>query len=165
MSSDNNFTKAMTFVAKWEGIDLTNDPKDRGGKTKYGISDAGDGKRDGLVDIDADGKGDVRVEDLTLEQALQRYHKVYWLGSGADKLLLPLGVCVFDSAVNCGPGRAKQWLKASGGDTKKYIELRRIFYYDISEKNVSQQRFIKGWLNRLNDLSKYVQILATNESS
>ena len=155
---DNNFTKAMTFTGKWEGL-YSNDKFDKGGKTKYGIADAGDGRIDGLVDINADGKGDVRVEDLTLEQALSRYYNSYWLASGCDKLEPCLATVVFDSAVNCGPGRAKRWLKKSGGDIRKYLELRRVYYLALIAKDPTQERFKKGWLNRLNDLAKYVEIL------
>ena len=156
----NNFTKALEFVTKWEGI-YSNDKFDPGGKTKYGISDAGDGTIDGLVDLDGDGTGDVKVEELTLEQAIQRYKTAYWDASKCDLLELPMAVAVFDSAVNCGVGKARYWLRQS--DTvKDLIVQRRAFYYALVDKKPTMQRYLKGWLNRLNDLDKYTTILSAS---
>ena len=160
MTDSNNFTKAMEFVAKWEAgfADLKGDP---GGKTKFGISDAGDGTIDGMIDLDRDGKGDVKVAELTLPEALEIYYKFYWLASGCEKLELPLSVVVFDTAVNCGVSRAKRWLKETQ-DPKTFIGIRKLYYYSLKPRpGFDPKKFIKGWLNRLLDLDKFVHILAT----
>ena len=154
---DNNFTQALKFVAKWEG-GFSNDKVDPGGKTKYGISDAGDGTIDNLIDLERDGIGDVKVEDLTRAQAIDIYYKFYWRASECDKATLSEAVAVFDTAVNCGVSRAKKWLKQSQ-DTKGFLELRRMHYYRVVENNPSMRKYLKGWLNRLNDLHKYITIL------
>jgi len=155
--NDNNFMRAMKFTAKWEGF-FSNDKTDPGGKTKYGISDAGDGIVDGLIDIDRDGVGDVPVEELTREQALEIFYNFYWLASGCGDLDLPMAVCVFDSAVNCGVTRAKRWLRYSD-DPKSLLDKRRQFYYSLIEERPPLRKYRNGWLNRLNDLHKYVSVL------
>lgn len=155
----NNFLRAMKFVAKWEG-GFSDDKRDSGGKTNYGISDAGDGTIDGLIDLDRDGTGDVKAEELTLEQAMQVYWKFYWLAAGCDKLALDSAVAVFDTAVNCGVGRAQFWWKASDGDLKKFFALRLNYYARLRDKNPDKYgRFYKGWVNRVIDLRKYAEIL------
>ncbi|URU46679.1 glycosyl hydrolase 108 family protein [Klebsiella pneumoniae] len=47
-----------------------NDPTDKGGETKYGISDKRDGLADGKADVDGDGPNPItRIKDLTEEQS------------------------------------------------------------------------------------------------
>ena len=156
---DNNFTKALQFTLKYEG-GFSNDKADPGGKTKYGISDAGDGTVDGLIDLDRDGKGDVKAEDLTLAQAMEIYYKFYWLAAGCDKLELPMAVAVFDSAVNCGVGQVKHWLRLDH-NYSMLITTRQIFYINLVTKKPAMNKYLKGWSARLVDLRKYCDILET----
>ena len=71
------FLHALSFIRAREG-GYVNDPTDKGGKTKYGISDKRDGLADGKTDVDGDGKPDTRIKDLTEEQAGQIYFRDYW---------------------------------------------------------------------------------------
>lgn len=71
------FSHALAFVLAREG-GYVNDPTDKGGETKYGISDKRDGLADGKTDVDGDGKPDTRIKDLTEEQAGQIYFRDYW---------------------------------------------------------------------------------------
>ena len=158
MLDQNNFTKALTFTLKYEG-GWVDDKDDPGGKTNYGISDAGDGTIDGLIDLDRDGSGDVPVADLTREQAIKIYYDHYWLKSGCKDLPLPIAVCVFDTAVNCGVGRAKYFLK-NCRDTNDYVARRINFYSKLITSNPKLTKFYKGWINRVVDLRKYADILA-----
>lgn len=151
--------RALKFTMKWEGW-FSNDSVDPGGKTKYGISDAGDGTVDGLIDIDRDGVGDVKVEDLTKAQAIEIYYKSYWLASGCDKLDPIDAIVMFDTAVNCGVGRAKRWWKQCSQDRKRFLNLRVVHYMSIIQNNPALGKFKRGWMNRVNDLKKYVDILA-----
>lgn len=68
------FLHALAFVLAREG-GYVNDPTDKGGETKYGISDKRDGLADGKADVDGDGKPDTRIKDLTEEQAGQIYFR------------------------------------------------------------------------------------------
>ena len=79
-----------------------------------------------------------------------------------------LAIVVFDSAVNCGVGRVRSWLdelakvKENLAEERKsrWLLQRRIQYYKtIVEKKPALQKFLKGWLNRTNDLSKYIDIV------
>ncbi len=110
-------------VAKLLGIEggYVDDPVDRGGATKYGISlrflaaegafdEDGDGKADFDLDMDGDIDGkDIRL--LTLGDCRFLYLKFFWRAIGADALPLPIGEMVFDQAVNGGATAAKKMLQ------------------------------------------------------
>lgn len=57
------FEHALNFILRpdIEGV-YVNDPTDRGGETKYGISDRRDGVIDGKTDVNGDGKPDNPAE-------------------------------------------------------------------------------------------------------
>lgn len=135
-----SFLKAMEFVLKWEG-GYVNDPSDRGGETKYGISKRAYPRLD--------------IKNLTKEQAQEIYLNDYWKASGADKLPWPLSLYVFDTAVNMGVKRALDFLKKSNGSVSEYAKLRGAFYTRIAERRPSSMKFMKGWTNRLNDMIKF----------
>lgn len=148
---DANFKLAMAFTGKWEG-GYVNDPADPGGETKYGIS-----KRS-YPDID--------IKSLTIEEAHQIYYKDFWLASGADKLDKDLAIAYFDACVNCGTGRAKTWLakvndpNVSSERIARIFNQQRIAYYKgLVEKRPSLKKFEKGWMNRVNDLGKYIDLV------
>ena len=149
-----NFTLALTFSLRWEGGDkYTNDPVDPGGETKYGIS-----KR---------AYPDVDIKSLTLEEATLLYKKDYWDKAGCESMEKQLAIVVFDSAVNCGVGRTRSWLaelneKKDLEEARKsrwFIQRRIQYYLDLVKKKPALNKYIKGWLNRTNDLSKYVDIV------
>ena len=150
--------KALQFTLKYEG-GWVNDKADPGGKTNYGISDAGDGTIDGMIDLDRDGDGDVKAEDLTREQAIKIYFDHYWKVAGCHRLELPMAVCVFDTAVNCGVVRALRWSK-NETDFEQILFKRTHHYTTIIDRNPKLQRFFKGWINRVVDLRKYCEILS-----
>lgn len=138
-----DFTKAMQFVGQWEWLNradgmLHTDPNDPGGTTKYGIAQKEHPELD--------------VASLTLAGALAIYKSQYWDAAGCDNLADGLDMAVMDTAVNNGVGRAKQFL-AKATDVRSYLELRRQF--DIGLNNPKE---LQGWLNRINDLSKFIAI-------
>lgn len=149
------FQLALTFTMRWEGGEkYTNDPQDPGGETKYGIS-----KR---------AYPDVDIKSLTRQEAEILYRRDYWEKAGCDTMdNSDLAIVVFDSAVNCGVGRTKSWLaelneKGEMAEERKsrWMIQRRIQYYKtIVEKKPALNKFLKGWLNRTNDLSKYIDIV------
>ncbi len=93
-----DFAKALAFALKWEvgnapNGGYTNDPRDPGGETKYGIS-----KRS-YPHLD--------IANLTLDAARDIYHYDYWLASGnqdshCSELPWPLNAVHFDCTVNVG---------------------------------------------------------------
>ena len=146
---DNNFTRAMDFILGWEvGRDRTgqihshggysNHPRDPGGATKWGISKRAHPSLD--------------IPNLTLEKALEIYHEDYWKKTGCQLLEMPLAACVMNTAVMSGPKKALGILE-NNGSWENYLYLYRIFLV-----NLNRPDFLKGWINRLNDLRKFCEI-------
>jgi len=121
-----------------EGRAYENDPDDSGGATKFGI--------------DQRSHPDVDIKNLTEDQATDIYW-LEWIKDGCDHLPSPLDWIYFDACVNCGNYRASKLLDASGRDPKKFQQLRIAFYYRLADQNPRLNKFLKGWINRVNDLS------------
>jgi len=171
------FLRAASHVLDLEGGFVDN-KSDKGGKTNYGISDARDGKKDGLVDLDNDGKGDIPPQKLTKEQALEIYYKEYWQPCRCGELPPAIAIFLFDAAVNHGVATACKMLQrklnvlADGKighitikavNTKNLDELlinllteRAYFYHAIVQANSSQAVFLDGWFARLFRLSQFI---------
>lgn len=142
-----SFAKSLNFTLRWEGA-YVNDPHDPGGETKYGIS-----KR-AYPHLD--------IKNLTKEKAAEIYRKDYWNQVFCDSYDPRLAASVFDAAVNVGVGRVKKWLKESfKGTTLNHEEFnaRREYYYRFEVKESLRNRYLNGWLNRLNDLRRFVLTL------
>ena len=157
-----NLPQAFAFIAIWEWGNrkdggYTNDVVDPGGETRWGIS------KKSYPEID--------IKSLTKEEALLIYEKDYWLKIGADKMEKQLAIVCFDSAVNCGVGRTRSWLvelekekernpqRNSSWAARWMIQRRTQYYLDLVKKKPALNKYIKGWLNRVNDLSKYIDIV------
>lgn len=158
----NNFITAIKFTLPWEvGKDkrgnlrqdggYTDDPRDPGGETKWGIS-----KR---------ANPDVDIKNLTLAQAIEIYKTKYWDvyknfkrdPISLDDLPTDLAVAIFDTGVNCGVSRCYNWYqiaKKEEAPVDKLLELRREHYLKLP----TYTTFGKGWMNRLNDLDKFIEI-------
>lgn len=150
--TDGRFTRAVTFVLEMEcGKDkdgnlkdgYVNDPKDPGGETKYGISKKGHPELD--------------IKELTLAKALEIYYKDYWLLYGTG-LPFPNDVLMFDTAVNMGGRAARRFDLISKGDWKRFLEERKAYYLDLISAKPNLRRFKNGWMNRLNELRKFIEI-------
>ena len=160
----NLFDTAHAFTARWEG-GLTDHPADPGGLTKYGVSlrwvqDLAQQARqeclhqhkscDGCsaartpncayngLDLDMD--GDVDADDIracTRQQAAALFKKHFWDALGCAALPTPLGVALYDGAVNMGPARAvrqlQQGMNAVG-------EAQLDHYCPIAEDGISGPR-------------------------
>ena len=175
------FEKCLNFVLKWEGCytdGKTGASKhDRGGATNYGITCSVLGDWCALhPDFPTD------VSDLTKDQAAKIYKSLYFDKSGCGSLPEGLDLAVFDSAVNCGSGRAVKWLqevvgvKADGqfgplttqmvaleiervgvkDVLRRFMDKRFDHYAEIVERNPSQAVFAKGWDRRMHDLEREV---------
>lgn len=171
----NRIDKFLQIILSNEGgAKYTNIPSDSGGETKFGIADMADGVRDGMTDTDFDGKPDTKIKDLTLEQAVRKYRKIYYDPVKADMIRDELlALHVFDFAVNAGVGRSVKTLQQivgvtqdgllgaktlekvnTGGWTQKFIDARIAYYKKIGTgKNA---KFLNGWLNRVRNTSKAI---------
>lgn len=114
------FEKAFERLILVEG-GYSDDPADLGGKTKYGITEAVARANGYLHD----------VRDLTREQAKAIYKSQYWNTLSLDKVaaMAPtIAEEMFDTAVNCGVGKAGEFLQralnAFNREQKDYPDLK-----------------------------------------
>jgi lysozyme family protein len=114
------YLAAYRKLAIFEG-GFVNDPADRGGATKYGVSLrflVGEGKidldADGIADFDLDMDGDIDVADIRALKpidAMYLFQRCFWNRLGCDDLPRPLGEALFDQAVNGGMTAARKLLQ------------------------------------------------------
>lgn len=150
---DSFFKKALSFVLKWEG-GYVNDPNDKGGATNKGITQ---GTYNGWLKSLGLATRDVRY--ITGEEIEQIYYKNYWLKAGCGKMSPTFSILVFDTAVNMGLARVSQFLRAAEWKyPEKFIAARKAKYEEFA-KYGNQRIFLKGWLNRLSDLERFVKML------
>lgn len=126
-----HFEKAVAFVLRHEG-GYTNDNRDPGGETKFGIS-----KR-AYPQLD--------IKGLTVAEAKEIYRRDYWDRAECGSLDWPLCLVHFDSCVNLGVSRATS-LKEKAFNWTDYLFL-RIEYYS----NLRKPEYLRGWINRVLDL-------------
>lgn len=145
------FNKALNITLGYEG-GYSNSQYDKGGKTNYGIThstyDAWR-KEHHLPTQD--------VRNITKEEVTQIYNDYYWVPSGASKIAQTdpkLAIAVFDTAVLHGVGGAKKFLKQSGNDLNKFLELRTESYNKIVAKDKTQEKFKRGWDIRVANLGQ-----------
>lgn len=153
VTMDNLFKKALAFVLKWEG-GYANNPNDKGGATNKGITQNTYNnwlKTQGLTSKD--------IKNISNEEIEQIYYKNYWLAAGCNKMDKVFAILVFDTAVNMGFGRAKEFLQtAEWKYPEKFIKARKDKYQEFAQYG-NQRIFLRGWLNRLADLEKYIKIV------
>lgn len=151
------FAKARDFTRSWEG-GYVNDPDDAGGATNFGIT-----QRTYDRFRKEWGQAARAVRDIAAEEVSTIYQS-YWESSGAEDLPAPLSAVHFDSFFHFNPRRAETWknevVKAHPHDpvaaAKAYVEKRIAFRHERVKKEPSQQKFLKGWLNRDHALMELV---------
>lgn len=114
------YAAAATKLLGVEG-GFADDPLDRGGTTKFGISLrflVAEGKvdldGDGQADFDLDMDGDIDGADirkLTRGDAKFLFHRCFWRRLDADSFPRPVGEMLFDQGVNGGLVAAKKLLQ------------------------------------------------------
>lgn len=171
---DDGFVYACQRTLIREGR-LSDNPNDRGGLTKYGITKA-TAARYGL-----------EVRNLTLEQAVDIYGAEYWVLCGAPNFPMSkyLQAELFDTAVLSGPSTSIRLLQKAYNvlfaDRKPLLEDARIgpkttgaiiallprwektllnayngeqydFFESIISHSASQRVFIRGWVGKRLDV-------------
>lgn len=133
------FDRIVEFTLKWEG-GYSDDSSDPGGETRYGISQRAYPKED--------------VKNLTLERAKELYKRDYWdkVAKGEYDVL---DMCAFDTCVHCGVSRARRWLKWCKS-WHELLDIRRSHYHNLAIQKPAMRKYLKGWLNRCNDLEKFL---------
>lgn len=169
-----NVYKLAPWILKWEG-GFVNDPADLGGATNMGVT-ISTWKQ---VGYDKDGDGDIDVNDLhllTRDDVVNRVLKPhYWdrwkaddiksqsvanilvdwvWASGAHGIKIPqrlLGVTV-DGIV--GPKTLAAVNARNPRELFDMIKLARFdFIEDICRKRPANNKFKRGWMNRINDIA------------
>lgn len=166
-----NYINAINEVLKREG-GFINHPLDKGGATNWGITQAVYEKFKGRkVSLD-------EMRSMPKSEAISIYKSEYWDKIQGDKIsFYPVAYAIFDQAVNRGVGSAVRQaqkvvgiaqdgvmgpvtLQAINSKTdsnflNNFIPLSEQFYKDLVLKNPSQSVFLKGWLNRVNEIKNY----------
>lgn len=167
------FEKFLDYIFEVEG-GFTDDENDRGGATNFGITEE-EAREFGYA-------GDMR--NLTKDFAKNIYLKKYYLGNKLDKVINnKVALSIFDWAVNSGRrGIKKAQIVANkfGANLivdgivenktleainninpeaflKEYHEMQRTFYKNLAAKDITQEDFLKGWLNRVEIKEKYIE--------
>ena len=163
------YKDALRFVLRWEG-GFVDDPADRGGRTNKGVTQA---TYDSYRKRQSQSPKDVL--HITDDEVADIYESMYWKRARCHLLRDRLAFCHFDTAINMGPNRAVRIIQRSTGCTEDGIfgpgtqkacedcDLGQalIAYCDIREglyrrfaSRPRQDRFLKGWMNRLNSLRR-----------
>ena len=159
-----NFDSSFAKVIQSEG-GYVNDPADRGGETNLGVTIGAWGAYLGR----AIQPGEMKA--LTPEVVKPFYKSMYWDKVKGDDLSAGVDYAVFDFAVNAGVSRAAKFLQRAVGAVddgvvglgtlgrvaktdptvllKNFADQKQRFYNGLATNNPSQQKFLKGWLARV----------------
>ena len=106
----NDFPRALPRILVYEGGRVDN-PRDPGGRTNKGITQ---GTFNAWLRENSMGPED--VYSITNDEVSTIYKLKYWDVVRGDDLPPGLDLCVFDGAVNSGPGQSGKWLQRALGD-------------------------------------------------
>jgi hypothetical protein len=176
-----NFVKALEFTLPWEA------GRAKAGKPFVSFGNIRLPADGGLNYLDSNlatkwgihqkANPDIDVASLSLDDAVEVYKERYWLRYlmelkpvyiDLDAANTDYAVSIFDGGVNCGVEQMKIWFKKTlkAKDPAEAInDFRRAYYYDLAKKNPTLHGpNVKGWIARLNDLEKYVDIIRASPS-
>lgn len=173
--------EALPMILAFEGGKV-DDPDDAGGRTNHGITQR---TFDAWLKEHQQPSRDVWT--ITPDETATIYRVRYWDaidGDGLAALSGKLALCVFDGAVNHGVGLSARMLQRVVGATADgvigpktldlvqthlavrgeppvltdYLKRRVAIYQNIIANNLPQQKFARGWRNRVNSLAIKVGI-------
>ena len=145
------FKKALAFVLRWEG-GYVNNPNDKGGATNKGITQLTYNKW-----LISQGKDRKDVKFISQPEVEEIYYKNYWLKAGCHNMSPIFAVISFDTAVNMGVSRVKEFLRvAKWINPDAFLNAREEKYKEFATYG-NQKIFLKGWLNRLNALREFIK--------
>jgi len=145
-----NFEKCLAITLQWEG-GYSNHPDDPGGPTMKGV-------------IQREYDAWRRSKGLTVQpvkligtgelQAI--YRTQYWDVMACDGLPAGYDLCVFDAAVNSGPGQAKAW--AAGHKTVDTYQMARLSF--LQHLGRLWRVFGRGWGRRVSGITAQAKAMA-----
>lgn len=154
MPNLDNLYKALSFTLKWEG-GYSDDPHDPGGCTNKGITKAVYDSYRRLAKLPIQS-----VKLISANEIYDIYEYNYWNCMGCDKMQdIKLAISVFDCGVNIGCSRAIKYKSLCDGDYKLFNKSRISYYNNLVKVNPKLKRYINGWINRVNDLDKYLDTI------
>ena len=160
-----NFETCLKLMLEHEG-GYVDHPKDPGGRTNHGVTQR---VWEEWVGHEVDEK---QMRALTHEMVAPLYKRKYWDACRADDLVSGVDYCVFDVAVNSGPGRAIKFLQsvvgvtADGGfgpatmaavkkseeDPARLIEMYCAKRLEFLQSLKTFETFGKGWSRRVQEV-------------
>lgn len=148
-----NYTKSLAYVLKDEG-GYTNDPRDPGGPTNFGITIA-----DYRMYINKGGTAE-DVKNMTVTQAKTIYKSKYWDAMNCSDLPSGVDYTVFDYGVNSGITRSKRVYNQfkSLSDPVKIINA-------INDERLAFLKSLKTWPTFGKGWGPRVQRVRTNSIS
>jgi lysozyme family protein len=168
-----NFDSSFAKVIQSEG-GYVNDPADRGGETNLGVTIGAWGAYINRAIQPGE------MAKLTKSDVKPFYKSMYWDKVRGDDLPAGVDYAVFDFAVNAGVARAAKFLQRAVGAVddgvvgsgtldrvakidpavllKNFADQKQRFYNGLATTNPTQQKFLKGWLARVD----HVQTAATS---
>jgi hypothetical protein len=133
MSYPDDFMEAVTdLIDNWEG-GYVNDPHDRGGETKYGISKRSYPHED--------------IRNLTRDEAIEIYYQDYWVLPRIDDEAPELRAKIFNMGVLMGPVTAIR-LAVGCHTLDEYRKVCEKHFEAIVIRRPSCGRYLKGWRRR-----------------
>lgn len=133
--------RALRFTLAWEG-GLVDDPDDLGGRTAYGIT-----QRTYTPWRRSQGLPERDVWEIERWEVRAIYEAGYWTPF-AGTLTMPSAMLAFDFSVHSGVRRARAIWQA-GPEPTAYLEARWAWFDTIVAARPRQQRFLRGWRNRV----------------
>lgn len=155
-NSSQTFEEALKIVLKWEG-GLSDHPNDTGGKTNKGITHST--YRNWLK---KKGRPNQDVSKITDEEVKQIYKEEYWDKINGDALAAKnpkLAIAMFNAAVNMGTGRAEEIKAKAGENLEAFLDEQERLYRVFASRR-GQEVFLKGWMNRHNDVRQKLGAMA-----
>jgi len=183
--ADGPFQRCLGVVLRHEG-DFVERPADRGGPARRGITDKIyrrylQARHGDLGEADLNGRF---AKDASDEEIAEIFYQGYWLPACCTKLANEaLAAVVFDAAVNHGPRQAIRLCQQGAGmsafvchgkwddETSRRVSAasadcvglvdrmllaRERFYRQLVQDDPRQGEFLRGWMNRLENLRAFV---------
>ena len=126
----------------------------------YVKDDAGKGETNFGINISAN--PDIDVKNLTKSQASKIYKARYWDAINADSLAPDMQYIAMDAAVNQGVSWTKSALDQAKGDVDAFYQLRKE-RYETTAKSPKKKKYLKSWLNRLDESYQKSQAAANQQ--
>lgn len=147
------FPRALAVIFGLEG-GYSSDPTDHGGPTNFGITQATYDSYRATLKIPTQ-----PVAQITRDEATAIYRTDFWDANGCGEMTWSLALVVFDTYIQhrSGPARLMvhdvQWADEPEVMLAfALLCLRRNFYRRIIIADVTQSKYLAGWLNRLEKL-------------